>query len=112
MTYASGVSPQQLADARTTVMNAERSDAFYEDLIQRDYWLSYLRETYPEEVRKIDEAATAPEEGEAIDDEALISQLFDLAATRNAKLIELSRKEVEAIEHWSVAEPKPGPSNS
>ncbi|BFT63119.1 hypothetical protein PMm318_A38780 [Pseudomonas moorei] len=112
MTYASGVSPQQLADARTTVMNAERSDAFYEDLIQRDYWLSYLRETYPEEVRKIDEAATAPEEGEAVDDEALISQLFDLAATRNAKLIELSRKEVEAIEHWSVTEPKPGPSNS
>lgn len=112
MTYASGVSPQQLADARTAVMNAERSDAFYEDLIQRDYWMSYLRETHPEAVRKIDEAAMAPEEGQAVDDAALMSQLFDLAANRNGKLIELSRKEVEAIERSSVAEPKPGPSNS
>ena len=111
MTYASGVSPQQLADARLEVTNAERSDAFFEDLIQRDYWMSYLRETHPEEMRKIDEAAMVPEEGEAVDDAALMSQLFDLAVNRNGKLIALSRKEVEAIERLSVTEPKPGPSN-
>jgi Leucine-rich repeat (LRR) protein len=55
MTYASGVTPGQLAQARIEIVNAEQSDAFFEDLIQRDYWVSYLKEKYPEVFRALDE---------------------------------------------------------
>lgn len=96
MTYASGVSPQQLADARLEVINAERSDGFFEDLIQRDYWVDYLKEKYPEVFRKLDEADMSEEVADA-DDAALMVKLFELAAARNSKMIELSRNEVEGI---------------
>jgi Leucine-rich repeat (LRR) protein len=101
MTYASGVTRGQLEEVRLTVVNAERGDGFFEDLIQRDYWVDYLKEKYPDVFRALDEA----EVGEAIeddatspDDPAFLSQLFDQAAARNARLIELSRKEVADIE--------------
>ena len=96
MTYASGVTPRQLAEARIEVNSAEQSDKFYEDLIQRDYWVQYLKEKYPGEFRTLDEAEM-PEEGDGADDAALMVKLFDLAAARNSKMIELSRKEVEGV---------------
>ena len=95
MTYASGVTPRQLAEARIEVSNAEQSDGFFEDLIQRDYWVDYLKEKYPEEFRTLDEAETS-EEAVDVDDATLMIKLFDLAAARNSKMIELSRKEVDA----------------
>jgi Leucine-rich repeat (LRR) protein len=101
MTYASGVTPGQLADARVEVINAEQSDGFFEDLIQRDYWVAYLKEKYPEEFRTLDEAEMS-EEGDSADDAALMSRLFDLAAARNSRMIELSRKEVDASNNPSV----------
>jgi Leucine-rich repeat (LRR) protein len=94
MTFASGVTAGQLADARIEVINAERSDRFFEDLIQRDYWVDYLKEKYPEAFMKLDEAEMSEEVDDA-DDAALMTRLFDLAAARNMKMIELSRKEVE-----------------
>lgn len=100
MTYASGVTPGQLAQARIEIVNAERSDGFFEDLIQRDYWVSYLKEKYPEDVRALDEMDVqemdTDEAGNA-DDPAFLSVLFDQAAARNAKMIELSRKEVAEL---------------
>jgi Leucine-rich repeat (LRR) protein len=96
MTYASGVTPRQLAEARAEVVKAEQSDSFFEDLIQRDFWVEYLKEKYPEEFRKLDEAETSEETVDA-DDAALMSKLFDLAAARNSKMIELSRKEVAPV---------------
>ena len=100
MTYASGVTRQQLAHARVEVANAERSDGFFEDLIQRDYWVGYLKEKYPEVFRALDEMESQggeDEGGESADDAAFMSQLFELAAARNAKMIELSRKEVSEL---------------
>jgi Leucine-rich repeat (LRR) protein len=107
MTYASGVTRQQLADARLEVVNAERSDGFFEDLIQRDYWVSYLKEKYPEEFRALDEAQSQAGEDDGVDDAddaALLTQMFEQTAARNAKMIELSRKEVAG------GEPQPGTS--
>lgn len=95
MTYASGVTPGQLAEARIEVMSAEQGDGFFEELIQRDYWVDYLKEKYPDEFRKLDEAQEIEDES---DDSAFMSKLFDLAAARNGKMIELSRKEVREIE--------------
>ncbi|WP_460145688.1 NEL-type E3 ubiquitin ligase domain-containing protein [Pseudomonas sp. S2_A02] len=113
MTYASGVTTRQLAEARREVMNAEHGDVFFEDLIQRDYWVSYLKEKYPEAFRALDEADLTQEQGDGmdVDDARLMEQLFDLTAARNAKMIELSRQEVEAIERSSGAAPLPGTSS-
>ncbi len=97
MTYASGVTPGQLAQARIEIGNAERSDGFFEDLIQRDYWVSYLKEKYPEDFRALDEVDAQEMDTDEVgnaDDPAFLSVLFDQAAARNAKMIELSRKEV------------------
>ncbi|MGF6200945.1 NEL-type E3 ubiquitin ligase domain-containing protein [Pseudomonas laurylsulfatiphila] len=96
MTYASGVTPGQLAGARIEVISAEQSDSFFEDLIQRDYWVQYLKEKYPEEFRRLDEAEMS-EEADDTDEAALLNRLFDLAAARNSKMVELSRKEVSDI---------------
>ncbi|PBJ27979.1 putative E3 ubiquitin-protein ligase ipaH7.8 [Pseudomonas sp. ACN8] len=110
MTYASGVTRQQLVDARVEVGNAERSDGFFEDLIQRDYWVDYLKEKYPEEFRALDEAQSQAGEddgADSADDGAFLNLLFEQAAARNAKMIELSRKEV--LEQ-AGGEPQPGTS--
>ncbi len=107
------VTPRQLAEARREVMKAEHSDVFFEDLIQRDYWVSYLKEKYPQAFRALDEADLSQEQddGMDVDDAKLMEQLFDLTAARNAKMIELSRQEVEAIERSSGAAPLPGTSS-
>lgn len=94
MTYASGVTPQQLADARLEIVNAEQSDSFFEDLIQRDYWVAYLKEKYPEVFKALDELDLDQDAIESAEDPRFLSLLFDHAAARNAKMIELSRKEV------------------
>ena len=97
MTYSSGVTSQQLTDVRTTVVSAEHSDGFFEDLIQRDYWVDYLKEKYPDVFRAFDEVDVEGmnlDEVESADDPDFLSRLFDQAAARNAKMIELSRKEV------------------
>ncbi|PMQ12336.1 E3 ubiquitin-protein ligase sspH2 [Pseudomonas sp. AD21] len=112
MTYASGVSPQQLVEARTEVSNAERSDKFLEDLIQRDYWVEYLQDKYPEDFRKLD-ALQSIEDGEddglSADDPEYLNRLFDRTAERNVKMIELSQQEIDAIN--AVKTPVPGSSS-
>ena len=107
MTYGSGLTPRQLADARIEVINAERSDGFFEDLIQRDYWVDYLKEKYPEAFRELDEADLSGEVDEA-DDAASMTRHFELIAARNGKMVELSRKAVEEIER----SPQPGTSKN
>ncbi|MFY0729903.1 NEL-type E3 ubiquitin ligase domain-containing protein [Pseudomonas sp. NFX15] len=100
MTYASGVTRQQLTDARVEIVHAERSDGFFEDLIQRDYWVSYLKEKYPEDFQALDEVENQggeDEGGDDADDAVFMNQLFELAAARNVKMIELSRKEVSQL---------------
>ncbi|MBV6826956.1 NEL-type E3 ubiquitin ligase domain-containing protein [Pseudomonas sp. PD9R] len=96
MTFASGVTAQKLAEARVEVVNAEQSDGFFEDLIQRDYWVDYLKEKYPDAFSELDEAEMSVEVADA-DEDAMMTTLFDLAAARNAKMIELSRMEVGGI---------------
>jgi hypothetical protein len=100
MTYASGVSPQQLVEVRTEVSNAERSDKFLEDLIQRDYWVEYLQEKFPEDFRKLEESHLlddGKDDGLSADDPEYLSRLFDRTAERNVKMIELSQQEIDAV---------------
>jgi Leucine-rich repeat (LRR) protein len=111
MTYASGVTPGQLADARAEITQAEHSEAFFEDLIQRDYWVDYLKEKYPSVFTALDDADMSMEIDDA-DDAAFMSRLFDRAAARNGKMIELSRQEVGESTHPASGEPQPGTSKS
>lgn len=100
MTYASGVTPKQLADARVEIANAERSDKFLEDLIQRDYWVDYLKEKRAEAFTKLEDAQSlddGQDDGLSADDPRYLSRLFDHAVERNVKIIELSREEINEI---------------
>ncbi|MCU7213818.1 NEL domain-containing protein [Pseudomonas sp. VE 196-7] len=113
MKFASGVTPQQLFDARAEVVNAEHSDRFLEDLIQRDYWLDYLKEQQPEAFRQMDEVQLMEEgedDGLSADDPLYLSRLFDQAAARNARLIELTRQAIERIGLSADKAPMPGSS--
>jgi hypothetical protein len=113
MKFASGVTPQQLVNARAEVVSAERSERFLEDLIQRDYWLDYLKEQQPEAFRQMDELQLmeeGEEEGLSADDPLYLSRLFDQAAARNARLIELSREEIERIGLSAGNAQRPGTS--
>ncbi|MNN47820.1 hypothetical protein D3C81_1622590 [compost metagenome] len=110
MTYASGVTPKDLADVRREVMDAERSDLFFQDLIQRDYWEDYLKEKYPEALREFDEVEES-EEGDFNLEEAQ-HRYNERQFARSLRMIDLSRQETEAIEHPSVIAPQPGPSHS
>jgi hypothetical protein len=113
MKFASGVTPQQLFDARAEVVSAEHSDRFLEDLIQRDYWLDYLKEQQPEAFRQMDEGQLMEEgedDGLSVDDPLYLSRLFDQAAARNARLIELTRQAIERIGLSADKAPMPGSS--
>ncbi|MBT9263508.1 hypothetical protein KKQ10_01335 [Pseudomonas sp. MG-9] len=113
MSFASGVTPQQLLNARAEVVTAERSDRFLEYLIQRDYWMDFLKEQQPDAIRELDETSLSEEGGEeglSADDPEYVTRLFDHMAARNARLIELSRQEVERIGSAADNEPVPGSS--
>jgi len=113
MKFASGVTPQQLFDARAEVVSAEHSDRFLEDLIQRDYWLDYLKEQQPEAFRQMDEGQLMEEgedDGLSADDPLYLSRLFDQTAARNARLIELTRQAIERIGLSADKAPMPGSS--
>ena len=125
MAYGTPVSGAVLASARSQVLAAEASSAFYERLVSHDYWLNYLQERYPDEFQKLQSDASARHE--ALEDEyalsdprytaALIQQEVDRGSARMRLLLELSRKEVPELAPQTVAvatrgpvSPQPGPS--
>lgn len=113
MKFSSGVSAADLVNARNAVIKAEAGDEFFEDMIQRDYWADYLKEKYPETFKQLDEVENqggSEDEAGSADDPVLMNKLFELAIPRNEKLIELSRKEVAALEASQVSAEQPGPS--
>lgn len=125
MAFGHPISGQVLTSARSQVLTAEASNAFYERLISHDYWVSYLQDRYPEEFETLKSDADARHE--ALEDEyelgdprytAAVNQLqFDRESARVQLLLELSRKEVLESAPGSVApvtsgpaSPQPGPS--
>lgn len=119
MSFGRPISGRKLADAIKRVNAAEKSDAFYEDLISRPYWVEYLEEKYPQAFSALEN--NAAEKTERLEDEhpdigsteyreALESLGIELAIERNQKLIELSRKETGEIPPTDSGEPRPGTS--
>ncbi|HEX4549706.1 NEL-type E3 ubiquitin ligase domain-containing protein [Pseudomonas sp.] len=115
MTFQSGVSAEQLAVARAKVIEAENGDDFLVYLIQRDYWLAFLRERQPEALRQMDEARLQEireDEAVEVDDSVYEDRYYTRQNARSVRLIELSRQEIEQLAETDSSEPKPGSSRS
>ncbi|KRP48307.1 leucine-rich repeat-containing protein [Pseudomonas libanensis] len=125
MAFATPISGQTLIEARAGVLAAEASDAFYESLIARDYWLSYLRQRYPEAFDALEQNAVSRQdaleeehsarqpgtESQERYEEALIMLEIELGSARAQKLLELSRQEVQQLSaELTPTSPQPGPS--
>ncbi|MFL1559055.1 NEL-type E3 ubiquitin ligase domain-containing protein [Pseudomonas sp. O64] len=131
MMHAVPISGEVLANARNQVLLAEASDAFYESLIAREYWVRYLEERYPDEFQAFDSddamRSDALEEEHADRvrdtdsqtryDEALTQREVDRGRTKARLLLELSRREALALGVAPVVtppsrplSPQPGPS--
>ena len=101
MRFGKPISGATLADVLEAVNNAEAGDAFYEDLIARDYWVDYLEQKYPEAFAALEQSAVGKREKLESDHEAFgegykeaVTMLgLELATERNKKLLELSRLE-------------------
>ncbi|WP_330220785.1 NEL-type E3 ubiquitin ligase domain-containing protein [Pseudomonas frederiksbergensis] len=120
MLYGRPISGETLNRARAAVLEREnKPGAFYEDLINRDYWVQYLKEKYPEAFSALERSAEE-KQGQLEDahegawgadyTQALESLGIELAIERSEKLIELSRKETGEIEPSVLTEPQPGTS--
>jgi Leucine-rich repeat (LRR) protein len=115
MTFQSGVTPEQLAAARTQVIEAERGDDFLVSLIQRDYWLRFLRERQPGAFSLLDEAQLQEDsevDGLSTDDPVYLHALYVREVARSERLIELSRQEIEQLAETDSSAPKAGSSRS
>ena len=120
MTYAKSLIGHALTRAIDAVNAAEASDAFYEDLIARDYWVDYLKQKYPEVFTALDQSAVGKREklendhsdfGEGYS-EAVTMLEVELTTERNQKLLELSHQEVAQLSP-AVRDPEqPGPSSA
>ncbi|WP_448650787.1 NEL-type E3 ubiquitin ligase domain-containing protein [Pseudomonas fluorescens] len=115
MAFGRPISGQVLTDARNQVLRAEASDAFYDSLVARDYWINYLQARYPDEFQTLQtEAAKRYEtveddyadrvegtESQERYNEALNRLEVERGSARARLLLELSRREA----------PQPGPSS-
>jgi Leucine-rich repeat (LRR) protein len=125
MAFGTPIEGQALVRARESVLAAERSAAFFEALASRDYWVSYLRERYPDDINALDENASSrlemleeqhSERGDSAESleryaEALNRLEIELGTARTQKLIELSRAQVQALTAGDIGVPQPGPSS-
>lgn len=123
MQYGTPISGERLTAARDSVLAAERSDAFFLDMVSRDYWVRYLNERYPEAFTELEENASirqnqVEDEHSARDESAQSQERYDSAiealekerdTARTNKLVALSRIEEQRLAA-EPDEPQPGPS--
>ncbi|MGY2402430.1 NEL-type E3 ubiquitin ligase domain-containing protein [Pseudomonas sp. SDO5271_S396] len=90
------------SQALEAVRAAESSEAFYEYLINVDYWAAYLEEKYPAEFAELERVKSQKREALEIAHPQIDQQYaeaanmldIELSTARNEKLIALSRREV------------------
>ncbi|PMV49431.1 hypothetical protein C1X16_00520 [Pseudomonas sp. FW305-3-2-15-C-R2A1] len=118
MRFSRPITGTELANARHNILDAERSEVFYEDLISRDYWVDYLKQRYADEFatlkRNADARQNALEDAHEDFDDAYLEALnrleIEQATERNLKLLELSRREVAELTPHGGDHQQPGPS--
>ncbi|WP_448650785.1 NEL-type E3 ubiquitin ligase domain-containing protein [Pseudomonas fluorescens] len=123
MIWGTPISGDLLATARTSILEAEASDAFYQHLLSQDYWVRYLEERYPQAFTELAENAARrldqvedehvhsndSQETQALYHQALKDLESERVTARANKLKTLSREEVQRLE-GAVETPQPGPS--
>lgn len=119
MRFARPLKGDELAAARNAVMQAEKSERFYEELIGRDYWVQYLTEKYPDELRALEHRANEKLERLEDDYEDITSAAYhdavqmlgvERSIERNQQLIALSRLETGEPATVELDGNQPGPS--
>lgn len=101
--YGRALSGVEVASVRSSVLEAENSDAFFEDLIGREYWKQYLQEKYATQIEAFEQAQGQRHEAfekanknQSAEDyaNAVVMLDIELKTERNQMLIDLSRQEV------------------
>jgi hypothetical protein len=121
MQFGRPISGTVLSTARATIEALETTDAFYENLIGRDFWEQFLREKYPGEFTVLDqnvidrqsrfEDEHAHENVGSAEYKAAVEMLnIERSIEINQKLIELSRRVIGEMPPPVPAEPQPGTS--
>jgi Leucine-rich repeat (LRR) protein len=106
MRYSTPIDGEARSQALREVERRETTEAFYDDLIARDYWVRYLEDLYPDQLSALQQRAAQKQN--QIEDEhpdisteayaqALQALEVERAIERNQKLLELSRQEVAAL---------------
>lgn len=134
MAFDNPIRGRLLADTRASILEAERSDALLNSMVSRDYWTTYLRERYPDDMRVINDAVADERVGRLSDledrrergevseqeyDREVIELGKQAEKLRKQKLINLTRREMLDLqtlagpnEQPGTLSPQPGPSRS
>ena len=119
MRFARPIRGEDLAAARAAVVKAEKSEAFYAELISRDYWVQYLTEKYPDELGALERSTN--EKLQRLEDEyedvtstayqeAVQMLEVERGIERNQQLIALSRLETGEPATVGLDDEQPGTS--
>ncbi|UVM63500.1 NEL-type E3 ubiquitin ligase domain-containing protein [Pseudomonas sp. B21-010] len=132
MAFGAPITGELAARTRTSILEAERSDALLVSMASRDYWTTYLQERHPEQMSNLADAV-ANRRHELLDaledrraDGGIDTQQYNLElnalgrtvdALRTEKLVELTRSELNDLRSTvgdagqsGSRSPQPGPS--
>lgn len=122
MLYARPLTDEVLAQVRIWVLEAEQTDELPANMGERDYWIAYLQERYPQEMEAIDveieelqqvggELKERRERGELTENQYEL-ELKALAravhALRRQRRLELTRREIDLLRAFADDSQQPG----
>jgi Leucine-rich repeat (LRR) protein len=132
MAFDTPIRGRLLTDTRASILEAERSDALLDSMMSRDYWTTYLRERYPDDIRSIEDAVAQErverlsnledrrERGEVSEEDydlEIVALGQQAEKLRKQKLIDLTRRALQDLqtlagpaEQPGRLSPQPGPS--
>ncbi|MBC3366224.1 NEL-type E3 ubiquitin ligase domain-containing protein [Pseudomonas sp. SWRI154] len=132
MAFGSPITGERAAQTRASILEAERGDELLKDMVKREYWITYLRERYPEEMSDIEDVVAQRRDellneledrrtAGTIDAQQYDQQVIAMGRTvdtlREGQLVELTRREKSNLdgiaaetEQSGNRSPQPGPS--
>lgn len=119
MRFAIPISGASMEERARSIEALEKTDVFYQSLINRDYWVAYLKERYPVDLAALEQRSAqlrdAYEDAHpSIDDPAYIKGLetlsYQLQADETQTLMSLSRRADTALSPEAHDPNQPGTS--
>jgi Leucine-rich repeat (LRR) protein len=119
MRYAIPISGAARENAARAIEASERTELFYADLVSRDYWVSYLKERYPEDFAELEQRNAQQRDAledayTSIADEGYVTALqtleHQLQADETQTLMALSRRADAALNPAAHDPSQPGTS--